>query len=1105
VNRTPPPDAAVRAEVLDPTRSFLVRAPAGSGKTELLVRRVLGLLAHVDEPEEVLAITFTRKAAGEMRRRVLAALAAAAAGGEDPLATAALARDAARGWGLVAHPARLRIQTIDALNAALAGASPVTAGASGLRTPVDRPAELYAVAARHAFELVAGDDELAAAAGTVLRHFDNRLPRAVALVAAMLGRRDQWLPVLGSGAADPGALRAALEAGLRTLLGHRLDALDAALPAAIAPAFRALTELATARRGAGPELAAGDPLARRRAFWRAAAITWLTEQGDWRQRLDKNVGFPPDDADAKQRAKDLLDALAHHDAFRTALTGARRLPAPAYADGQWRVLAALVRLLPAAAAALRVEFAASGATDFVELATEALAALAGEGGTVARRLDARLRHLLIDEFQDTSRTQHRLLDALTTEFVPGDGRTVFLVGDPMQSIYRFREAEVGLFMALAAGAPGRLGLEVRTLRANFRSVPAVVDWVNTTFERLLPGRDDGDAGAAAFAPAVAVQADAAGDGVCLHAPADAAAEADAVVALVAGAQATRPGGTIGILVRSRAHAAGVLARLEAAGIAASAVELRRLGETTLAHDILALTRALTHPADRLAWLAVLRAPWCGLALADLEALVGDAPDAVVPELLADAARVARLGPDGQARVTRLQAAFARAAATATELDLRDRVEGLWNELGGPACTGAELALADDVFGYLDAVDAGGDCRDALALAALLRDEPVRGRAGAAVEVLTIHKAKGLEFDTVIVPGLGNRVRGDSRPPLLWRELPVTADLLLAPINAAGAASDDLYELLWELAGRQAAAELDRLLYVACTRARRCLHLLGTPGDEGPARGSLLARLAAAVPGGWPPAASSTDAGDSGDDGEPAGPASAAGAAGPDWTTLPLRRLAAGFARPVPPPALPVPPGRPAELPAALALDGDRDRARRVGVVIHRLLQYLAAAGSEAWPVARVAELQALTRHLLTAEGLARADLAGAAARVEQALATTLADATGRWVLSGGHPEAASEFALTWVDAGRTELAVMDRTLLTAAGERWVVDYKTGAPGGEGVDAFLAAEAGRHGPQLARYRRAWQALGTPSVRLALYFPVLGRLLELDPPTDSGSTA
>ena len=126
-----PPDADERARALDTGRSFLVQAPAGAGKTELLVRRYLRLLAQATEPEEILAVTFTRKAAAEMHRRIAGALAAP----EDGQATGAnrvapelrqmvaavRARDAVRGWNLARHPARLRISTIDALTAARSG------------------------------------------------------------------------------------------------------------------------------------------------------------------------------------------------------------------------------------------------------------------------------------------------------------------------------------------------------------------------------------------------------------------------------------------------------------------------------------------------------------------------------------------------------------------------------------------------------------------------------------------------------------------------------------------------------------------------------------------------------------------------------------------------------------------------------------------------------------------------------------------------------------------------------------------------------------------------------------------------------------------------
>lgn len=126
------PDAAERERALDPARSFIVQAPAGSGKTELLIQRYLVLLARVEQPESVVAITFTRKAAGEMRRRVLDALESAfGPAPEAPhealthrLACAVAARDAARLWRLSENPSRLNIRTIDSLSASLTGRMP---------------------------------------------------------------------------------------------------------------------------------------------------------------------------------------------------------------------------------------------------------------------------------------------------------------------------------------------------------------------------------------------------------------------------------------------------------------------------------------------------------------------------------------------------------------------------------------------------------------------------------------------------------------------------------------------------------------------------------------------------------------------------------------------------------------------------------------------------------------------------------------------------------------------------------------------------------------------------------------------------------------------
>ena len=168
-----PADAQVRETALDGSRSFVVQAPAGSGKTGLLIQRYLRLLADVEDPEEIIAITFTRKAAAEMRDRVLDALAAAGAapapvkedgGAANPhqqttlaLARAVVERDAQKGWSLYAQPARMRILTIDALCRAIATQMPWLSRLGGDAQIVDDPSPLYRQAARDVVALLHED------------------------------------------------------------------------------------------------------------------------------------------------------------------------------------------------------------------------------------------------------------------------------------------------------------------------------------------------------------------------------------------------------------------------------------------------------------------------------------------------------------------------------------------------------------------------------------------------------------------------------------------------------------------------------------------------------------------------------------------------------------------------------------------------------------------------------------------------------------------------------------------------------------------------------------------------------------------------------------
>ena len=133
-------------------------------------------------------------------------------------------------------------------------------------------------------------------------------------------------------------------------------------------------------------------------------------------------------------------------------------------------------------------FREEGAVDFTEVSLRALKALGTEQEPtdLTMRLDARIEHILVDEFQDTSLSQYALLHRLTAEWQPGDGRTLFCVGDPMQSIYRFRQAEVGLFLQAHERGIGHLTLEFVRLSVNFRSAAGIVEWVNHAFDNIFP-------------------------------------------------------------------------------------------------------------------------------------------------------------------------------------------------------------------------------------------------------------------------------------------------------------------------------------------------------------------------------------------------------------------------------------------------------------------------------------------------------------------------------------------------------------------------------------------------------------------------------------------
>ncbi len=1176
-------DSAERERALSIGESFIVRAPAGAGKTRLLIQRYLALLASVDAPEEIIAITFTRKAAAEMRARVMNALLAATDDNiiEDSqtrlLAQQVLAKDNAdttrQPWRLVENASRLRIQTIDALNASLTRQMPTLARFGAQPESVEDASALYLEAATNLLAQLDDDSPVADDITTLLTHLDNNLSVVTQLLAAMLAARDHWLRNL-----TDMQVRDVLEATLKRI---SIDALRTT--AALFPDELKSETLALARHSGQNllELAADTSVSKSTkhaelmasvdchdfpscqvegiSTWLALADLLLTASNEWRKPkgINKTIGFPVGETAAektqckamKARIQALLEnvsAMPSSAHLMASLAALRALPATIYADDEWEVLGAIVRLLPHATAHLWAVFGREAQCDFTEISQAAARALGEDDAPtdLALSLDYRIRHLLIDEFQDTSHAQYTLIEKLTRGWMPDDGRTLFVVGDPMQSIYRFREAEVRLFLRARESGIGGVALTPLTLSVNFRSCAGVVNWVNATFEPLMPADNQVHNGAVPYSRSSAFQTTNNIDDLAVqwHWVFDAndkdentkvdtsVIEANNVVSIIHTAQQINAHGSIAILVRNRTHLRDIIPALKHANITFQAIDIDPLNNCPIVEDLFALMRALTHLADRIAWLAILRAPWCGLTLNDLAALTNSvtpinstlAPDPrTIWEMMHDTTRIGSLSQDGQTRLIACRDVMVDAVKSRQQTSLRDALENTWLKLKGPACLTHDGALADaQTFLQLVAScaenETGGSQIIDLALLEHRMDRLFSGNRMAinnplpTVEIMTIHKAKGLEFDTVIVPSLNRIPRVSGKKLLAWSDDTNTdtgeRELLLAPIRETGVAenADSIYNYIAAREREKQLHEDVRLMYVAATRAVSHLHLLATLQVSHDDAGSEIVapRLTSLLGAIWPAVEAMANVAEAAEKNSPLHTSITTGITTTSITTKNLIETPNHAMR------LPLNIGWPAMPEAFISLGSQRiaieekskatidfdwasDTARHIGTLVHAVLQTIAEDRLERWNGQRINHCRAQFAQTLLAKGVAATEVTEATARICRALENTLADSRGRWILSP-HLDARAEWRLTGFNDGALVNVIIDRSFIDEDGARWIIDFKTGDHQGRDVDAFLDNEAKRYRGQLDTYAKLVNGMSTVAqpIKCGLYFPLLG---------------
>jgi ATP-dependent helicase/nuclease subunit A len=842
-------DGEARAFAVDPRSNVVLEASAGTGKTSVLVTRYVNLLAAGVDPGNILAITFTRKAAAEMRRRIT----------ERVREEAAQSREHAGTWRALADRlGDIAISTIDAFCLSLLMEFPLEAGLDPAFAVADETEVLRVTdealdrAMRTARRLAASDEPIAL--GFAL--LGERKLRAG--LASLLARRLVAGRALGRFVRqDAGTLAAA--AATRQLIARfsacfeyaegGLEQFLADLPDT--PRFRLLADDIGTLAGAGPD---PDP-ARVAAALSGVRGYFLTATGGARQRpaaFCRRQLFVSDRA-YRRHAEDVT-ALAPQ--VTRAIDAHRRELNTIVAGGIWRVF----RI---ARKAYRRRLGAAGLLDFPGLLDRALALLGrmDEFSQSRYRLEARYHHLLIDEFQDTSRAQWRLVSLLVRSWGEGAGLahearvppSIFIVGDRKQSIYAFRDADVTL-LDTARRQIERLRPEGRVRRSiarSFRSVPALLAFTNDLFRLVEKVRDRRDA--FRFGPSdrfpldegVAWSGEALGLAIAPTPVACASAVAAEIEQLLddgtirdrqTGVRRSVRPGDVAILFRSRESHREFEEALQAREIPAYVYKGLGFFDADEVKDLVALLQYLADPVSDTRAAALLRSRFVRLSDPALRALAPGVAAALTCEERVPA--IGALDEEDRRVLTLLRRhlpgwlALVDRLPPASVLDAILGASAYAHELAGPRSRQARenvkkmRALARRVQnrGY--------------ATMARLAEHVTRLSTGDesnavvdaldAVNLMTVHAAKGLEFPVVFLVNLTRGASGRLDPIRIGSGASTEAEPRQQPLPVVSVG--DYRSPADEDSRRREEEETKRLLYVAVTRARDRLYFSAVAKD-----------------------------------------------------------------------------------------------------------------------------------------------------------------------------------------------------------------------------------------------------------------------------------
>jgi ATP-dependent exoDNAse (exonuclease V) beta subunit len=872
-------------------------------------------------------------------------------------------------------------------------------------------------------------------------------------------------------------------------------------------------------------------------------------KASWLKRAVAKNGFPPANQPDKEfgalckqfknRRDELVNRFLSDSELLEALCYIRLLPSPELDRQQWHFLTALCHVLHALNAELLLAFSRFRLVDYTQTGAAAGLALGSseEPTDLALALDNVINHILVDEFQDTSQLQLELLRKLTAGWEPDDGRSLFLVGDAMQSCYGFRNANVGIYLSVRERGIGELSLTPLALSSNFRSQEPVVSWVNDVFSNAFPRHPNISRGAVPYSPAQVIHPKSDGTGVrvkLLHHESDQRQAADLAEAQVVAEQASAlqqqfPDDSIAILVRTRPQLQAIVPALRAKGLQWRASDIDRLAALPVIEDLLSLVRVVINPGDQLGWLSLLRAPWCGLSSGDLLALSADKTSASIWQAVQHYRDNSQLSQHAREILGAFSTTMIFTMASRGKRSLRQNIEASWGLLRGINGCRSELEL-ESVARFLDLLDeqevAGGlsnffDFQDTVYSSFVPSTDTNESSTG--LHLMTMHKSKGLEYDHVLLPSLSRPPRHDDKTLLVWHQRLNSAQeshLFLAGVTETGSEESSLYQLIRYEHKHKQLLESTRLLYIAVTRAKKSATLFANVvrGEDGglkePGSGTLLKRIWPQLEGhesvtvsalGNIDAISKTDARATSNDTQPTlitrlnqviefEPWEQKALELPSMNRETITSRSQSGAQNSQQPA-----SKNAALISGIAVGNDQqsELPSILGTLVHRVFETYVSAPDRALFLRDLKSLEPHWRLAIRYLDLQHETEDEAIAFIHESVRRTLETPSLAWVFDDQHLDSECELELSQFQSGQLRNFVIDRTFVDQNDIRWVIDYKTSKPSaGQTIDSFVAEQRENYRSQLDSYRSLFRRIESRPIRTALLLTAIPELVEMN---------